>query len=352
MRIEESLNVTFDDSLPKHKSSPLVEDDKVNELVVQDPIRSLSLEVNASRVGLSLIIAVKVGLRSPRRLQVIGEWNGETLRVNAGPLYLDSVAGSKVTNAYSELMHCWYKVTTIEGFQLLRIMTAEIIRLIRDQEYFEIKNGNAPIVTKIIDGKDTIIPHITVKEKAQRRAELKVRSTLLIALPNEHQLKFNTYMDAKSLMQAIENRFGDLEEMDLRWNIAMLTVRARRFLKISMKEVWTWANTEIVRAPMNQDNRNREPTRRTVPVNDKYKTCEGYHAVPPPYTGNFMPPKPDLILADEDEYVFSESVTSVPAVATSKVKTSESKSKSFSEPFIKDWIFDSKNENDIEFKSR
>ncbi|GJT46254.1 hypothetical protein Tco_0954969 [Tanacetum coccineum] len=38
--------------------------------------------------------------------------------------------------------------------------------------------------------------------------ELKARSTLLMALPNEHQLKFNTYKDAKSLMQAIENRFG------------------------------------------------------------------------------------------------------------------------------------------------
>ncbi|GKC62072.1 putative ribonuclease H-like domain-containing protein, partial [Tanacetum coccineum] len=49
-------------------------------------------------------------------------------------------------------------------------------------------------------------------------------------------------------------------------------------------------------------------------VNDKYKIGEGYHAVPPPYTGNFMPPKPDLVLADKDEYVFSESVTSVPAV--------------------------------------
>ncbi|GJX32096.1 hypothetical protein Tco_0241951 [Tanacetum coccineum] len=34
-------------------------------------------------------------------------------------------------------------------------------------------------------------------------------STLLIGLDlNEHQLKFNTYKDAKSLMQAIENRFG------------------------------------------------------------------------------------------------------------------------------------------------
>ncbi|GJX17781.1 hypothetical protein Tco_0218613 [Tanacetum coccineum] len=33
--------------------------------------------------------------------------------------------------------------------------------------------------------------------------------------------------------------------------------------------------------------------------------CEGYHAVPPRYTRNFMPPKPNLVLADEDEYVFN-----------------------------------------------
>ncbi|GKB58534.1 hypothetical protein Tco_0914720 [Tanacetum coccineum] len=29
-----------------------------------------------------------------------------------------------------------------------------------------------------------------------------------MSLPNEHQLKFNSYKDAKTLMQAIENRFG------------------------------------------------------------------------------------------------------------------------------------------------
>ncbi|GJZ29454.1 ribonuclease H-like domain-containing protein, partial [Tanacetum coccineum] len=87
-------------------------------------------------------------------------------------------------------------------------------------------------------------------------------------------------------------------------------------------------------------------------MNDKYKSGEGYHVVPPPYTGNFMPPKPDLVLADKDEYVFSESVTSVPAIATSEVKTSESKPKSVSEPLIEDWISDSENENEIEFKSR
>ncbi|GKC06196.1 hypothetical protein Tco_0997806 [Tanacetum coccineum] len=87
-------------------------------------------------------------------------------------------------------------------------------------------------------------------------------------------------------------------------------------------------------------------------VNDRYKIGKGYHAVPPPYTGNFMPPKPDLVLADKDEYIFSASVTSVPLALTSEVKTSVSKPKSFSEPLIKDWISDSENENEIEFKSR
>nr|GEW00062.1 putative ribonuclease H-like domain-containing protein [Tanacetum cinerariifolium] len=34
------------------------------------------------------------------------------------------------------------------------------------------------------------------------------------------------------------------------------------------------------------------------PVYDRYKSREGYHAVPPPYTGTFMPPKPDLVFHD------------------------------------------------------
>ncbi|GJX33870.1 hypothetical protein Tco_0245427, partial [Tanacetum coccineum] len=73
-----------------------------------------------------------------------------------------------------------------------------------------IKNGNAPIVTKTIDGKETVTPPTSVEEKAQRRAALKARSTLLMALPNEQQLKFNSYKDAKILIQAIQNRFGEV----------------------------------------------------------------------------------------------------------------------------------------------
>ncbi|GJS75981.1 hypothetical protein Tco_0725862 [Tanacetum coccineum] len=44
--------------------------------------------------------------------------------------------------------------------------------------------------------------------KAQKKNDVKARSMLLMALPNEHQLTFNQYKDAKTLFDAIQTRFG------------------------------------------------------------------------------------------------------------------------------------------------
>ncbi|GKF07905.1 hypothetical protein Tco_0042129, partial [Tanacetum coccineum] len=55
---------------------------------------------------------------------------------------------------------------------------------------------------------ETTIATTTAEEKAQRRLELKARSTLLMGIPNEHQLKFNSIKDAKSMLQDVEKRFG------------------------------------------------------------------------------------------------------------------------------------------------
>nr|GFA26462.1 hypothetical protein [Tanacetum cinerariifolium] len=54
----------------------------------------------------------------------------------------------------------------------------------------------------------TEMPITTAEEKAQRRLEVKPRSTLMMVILNEHQLKFNSIKDAKKLLQAIEKRFG------------------------------------------------------------------------------------------------------------------------------------------------
>ncbi|GKB14830.1 putative ribonuclease H-like domain-containing protein [Tanacetum coccineum] len=372
---------------------------------------------------------------------------------------------------------------------LVRVIGVGIKRLLDDLEVTAAKevveNGNAPIVTKTIDGKETVIPPTGVEEKAQRRTELNARSTMLMALPNEHQLKFNSYKDAKTLMQTIKNKFGgntatkktqknllkqqyenfaasstevieqtyerlqklisQLEmhgevipqedinqkflrkEMDLRWNIAMLTMMARRFLKNTKRKL-DKANKERIgfdkskvecfnchkrghfirecRTPRNQDNRNREPTRRTVPVEEtssnalvshltsstnfevsndsnccssclecvkdlkekneqlvkdlrtarisvvSYKTglesveARLYNVVPPPYTGNFMPPKLDLVYSSLDDFVdvnefVSESVVENPTVETNEPKTARKENGAL---IIEDWVSDSDEE--------
>nr|GEV24943.1 putative ribonuclease H-like domain-containing protein [Tanacetum cinerariifolium] len=48
----------------------------------------------------------------------------------------------------------------------------------------------------------------TVKQKLARKNKLKARGTLLMALPDKHQLKSNSHKDAKTLMEAIKKRFG------------------------------------------------------------------------------------------------------------------------------------------------
>nr|GEX61546.1 putative ribonuclease H-like domain-containing protein [Tanacetum cinerariifolium] len=48
----------------------------------------------------------------------------------------------------------------------------------------------------------------TAEQRLARKNELKARGTLLMALPDKHQLKFNSHKDAKTLMEAIEKRFG------------------------------------------------------------------------------------------------------------------------------------------------
>nr|GEX77861.1 ribonuclease H-like domain-containing protein [Tanacetum cinerariifolium] len=75
-----------------------------------------------------------------------------------------------------------------------------------------ILNGDSPPPTRSVNGVETLYPPTTVEEKLARKNELKAKGTLLMALPNEHQLKFNSYKTAKSLMEAIEKRFEGNKE--------------------------------------------------------------------------------------------------------------------------------------------
>ncbi|GJT84260.1 hypothetical protein Tco_1058602 [Tanacetum coccineum] len=92
-------------------------------------------------------------------------------------------------------------------YKLWRMRMELYIQMIDYSLWEVIENGNAPPITKVVEGVKTTIALATTKEKAQRRLELKARITLLMGIPNEHQLKFNSIKDAKTQRNLLKQQY-------------------------------------------------------------------------------------------------------------------------------------------------
>nr|GEW36356.1 hypothetical protein [Tanacetum cinerariifolium] len=67
-------------------------------------------------------------------------------------------------------------------------------------------NGSRLMMLSKVDIAADVVEEITLKQRLAKKNKLKARGTLLTALPDKHQLKFNIHKDAKTLMEAIETR--------------------------------------------------------------------------------------------------------------------------------------------------
>ncbi|GJV43112.1 hypothetical protein Tco_1427648 [Tanacetum coccineum] len=322
-----------------------------------------------------------------------------------------------------------------------------------------------------------LLPPKTAQALLQRQKERKAKSIMLLAIPNEYQLRFHTIKDAKSLWAAIKSRFGGnvesnedaedgINEIDINdlynnlkvfeadikgsygsssnsQNVAFLSAEDTKSINevniangvstaadhSSQGQASSSSYTSDLmfsfladqrghfarecRAPRNQGNRNgdagyrsRDNTRRTIPVetsdalvvqdnalivqdglgydwsyiaqdeptefalmaytansssrssdgddnqtNDRFKKDNGYYAVPPHLTGNYMPPLADLSFARLDDSVYRPIVNkisaSVPQVETNITSPSNAsvemprvESVRPSGVIIEDWVSD------------
>nr|GEX38152.1 hypothetical protein [Tanacetum cinerariifolium]GEX41228.1 hypothetical protein [Tanacetum cinerariifolium] len=71
-----------------------------------------------------------------------------------------------------------------------------------------ILNGDSPVPTRVVKGVLQPVAPTTDEQKLARKNELKAHGTLLMPLPDKHQLKFNSHKDAKTLIEAIKKRFS------------------------------------------------------------------------------------------------------------------------------------------------
>ncbi|GKC37391.1 hypothetical protein Tco_1049775 [Tanacetum coccineum] len=188
----------------------------------------------------------------------------------------------------------------------------------------------------------------------------------------------------------------DMEEIDLRWQMAMLIMRARRFLKNTGRKLtvngnetigfdkskvdcynchkrglesveeklefykknesvyveninglkWDIQVGEITIRELRKKLEKIQKEKDSIQFNvDKFENAS---KIPPPYTGNFMPPTPDLSFTGLDEFVNKPVVENI----KSDEEVSKVVRKNDDALIIKEWVSDSEEENVSQTKTK
>nr|GEV86774.1 retrovirus-related Pol polyprotein from transposon TNT 1-94 [Tanacetum cinerariifolium] len=200
--------------------------------------------------------------------------------------------------------------------------------IVEDNDALQIATSSKEPISQCVT---TEMPITSAEEKAQRRLEVKAKRTLMMGIPNEHQLKFNSIKDAKKLLEAVEKRFsGNAAIKKTQSNLLKqkLTVNGNETIGFDKSNVecyncHKWGHfAKECRALRNQDNKNKEISRRSVPMEIPTSTalvsCDGLGGYD---WRKFMPPTPELSFTGLDEFV------NKPEVENCKAKYSEEEPK-------------------------
>ncbi|GKB72369.1 putative ribonuclease H-like domain-containing protein, partial [Tanacetum coccineum] len=100
-----------------------------------------------------------------------------------------------------------YYYLLLSGINLHKLVL--LVQEVQDYALWDvIENGNSWVsVPQTTQENGASVP-VTAEEKTNKKNNVKARSLLLMALPNEYQLTFSQYSDAKTMFAAIETRFG------------------------------------------------------------------------------------------------------------------------------------------------
>nr|GEX94942.1 ribonuclease H-like domain-containing protein [Tanacetum cinerariifolium] len=240
----------------------------------------------------------------------------------------------------------------------------KVQRTLLKQQYKNFASSSSETIDQTFDRLQKLISQLKIHGEVIEQEDINLKLTSSRNEVDNTAFGVSTTHSQEDLEQI---NLDDLEEMDLHWEMAMLIIRAKRGYDWSYQAKEEHPTNYALMAltssgsSFGPDSENRE--------NVKSRSDKGYHAVPLPYRGNYVPPKPNLTFIDEQ--VESDSVDVFSNVASSDVKIVQSKHESvkvknkgvystieakpvrknsFSPPIIKDWNFDDESEKEYKEK--
>ncbi|GJY87488.1 ribonuclease H-like domain-containing protein [Tanacetum coccineum] len=192
----------------------------------------------------------------------------------------------------------------IIGYQLgLESLEARIVIHEKNEAVYEERNSFLKYDVQVKD--------ISIKEiKNQLEKALKEKDDLTLKLE-----RFET--SSKKLTKMLNSQISANDKTGLGYN-GQMNESVLNNLHVNKSEVLNKVDSVFDSSESDEDDNQ---------VNDRFKKSKGYHAVPPPYTGNYMPPRADLSFVGLDDSVFkskvNETTASMPKTETNASKTSK-----------------------------
>nr|GEW99981.1 putative ribonuclease H-like domain-containing protein [Tanacetum cinerariifolium] len=151
-------------------------------------------------------------------------------------------------------------------------------------------------------------------------------------------------MAFSSLSSSSDNELRDNALVVLRQNLEKAK-QERGDLKLKLEKFQTSSkNLSELLASQTNDKKRSDESLPLSPIYAWYQSGKGYHAVPPPYIRTFMPPKPDLVFNN----ALNDVETAHPAFNVKLSPTNPANDLSHthmpSTPIIEDWVSDSEDE--------
>nr|GFA01192.1 ribonuclease H-like domain-containing protein [Tanacetum cinerariifolium] len=148
---------------------------------------------------------------------------------------------------------CEGATTLKEHRQLLRLMQflMGLDEVIEFGDSYEVPTSTASTTTTDTTSGETgkksrRIVTLNAEDMQKKTNDVKARTTLLLSLLDEHQLRFMLLLSAKTLLVLTLllnpvvlklNLRDDMEDMDIKWNMALPSMRADKFWKKTRKKI-------------------------------------------------------------------------------------------------------------------
>nr|GEX56242.1 hypothetical protein [Tanacetum cinerariifolium] len=346
----EDMNEKMQTSIPLHPRSPRtnITVSKTNEMIKESVPRLVNLVVKQDReiapTNVPELIFKEFDTHAPRIIRELCQSHMQNTVLNVYP----------TTNVDVDNFKRCCTSYTFDGGYRMRIGQYFLITVYSLWEV--ILNGYSPVPTRVVEGVLQPVAPTTAEQKLARKNKLKASGTTTQNLAFVSSSKIDSTIDSVSAATSVSAVCAKMHVSSLPNVDSLSNVKSGRNLGANGPTSMGFDMSKVECYNCHKQGHFARECREcceswpSSSLYDRFQPNGRYHAVPPPYTGTFMPPKPDVVFNIAPIAVETDHPAFNVQLSPTKPEQDLSHITRPIAPIIKDWVSNSEDEYETKAK--